>query len=298
MAGLRPILLGLTALAIASPAEAQFSFRKRQAEIGPPPGTPPAEAEAWPYPAPDPRSWWDDKRPKIEEAADPLGGRRVRRSERLPAPDNGIDASTYRLWGLMPLQWQVIRGDELVLEVWTRPADSVRQTVTRVVVRSDGKAFVQARAGLACCEALIGRRVGFDRELPDGAAQRLLALRDLPLWKSPRDVRVVEAGASEAVCLEGVSYDITLVTPGRSRTLRRACDPAEIGEAADVLEAVLGAAMGQEPRFDVLFRRGADFQGPRGSYRSLIEGGGQLKPATARQPPPGSEPAPQPEPDS
>lgn len=285
------------ALAIAAPADAQF-FRKRQAQIGPPPGTPPAEAEVWPFPPPDPQTWWDDKRPKVEEAADPLGGRRVRRGERLPAPDNGIDASTYRLWGLMPLQWQVIRGDEMILEVWTRPADSVRQTVARVIVRSDDKAFVQARAGLACCEALIGRRVGFDKELPAGSAQRFRALRDLPLWRSPRDVRVVEPGAAEAVCLEGVSYDVTLLVPGRARTVRRACDPAEIGEGADVLEAVLGAALGHEPRFDVLFRRGADFTSPRNSYRNLIEGGGQLKAATARRPPPGSEPAPPPEDES
>lgn len=272
-------------------------MRKRNAEIGPPPTATPAEAAAWPFPPPEPQSWWDDKRPKAEEATDPLGGRRVRRSERLPAPDNGIDASTYRLWGLMPLQWQVIRGDELVLEVWTRPADSVRQTVTRVVVRGDGKAFVQSRAGLACCEALIGRRVGFDRELPAGSAAKFLSLRDLPLWKSPRDVRVVEAGAAEGVCLDGVSYDVTLLTPGRAKTVRRACDPAEIGEAADVLEAVLGSAFGQEPRFDVLFKRGADFQSARNSYRNLVAEGGQLKAATARQPPPGSEPAPEAEPD-
>ena len=33
------------------------------------------------------------------------------------------------------------------------------------------------------------------------------------------------------------------MTAGRSVTLRRACDPAEIGEAAAVLEAVLGAAL-------------------------------------------------------
>lgn len=297
MPGFRLILSSLAALAIAAPAEAQF-FRKRPAEIGPPPGTPPAEAEAWPFPPPDPQSWWDDKRPKVEEAADPLGGRRVRRSERLPTPDNGVDASTYRLWGLMPLHWQVIRGDEMVLEVWTRPSDSVRQTVTRVIVRGDGQAFVQARAGLACCEALIGRRVGFDRDLPAGSAQKFLALRSLPLWKSPRDVRVVEPGAAEAVCLEGVSYDITLATAGRTKTVRRACDPSEIGEAADVLEAALGAALGHEPRFDVLFRKGANFQSARNLYRNLIESGGQLKAATARQAPPGAEPAPQSDPDS
>ena len=106
----------------------------------------------------------------MPEAADPLGGRRAFRGEQ-PAPiDNGVDPSTYRLWGLTPLQWQLVRGEEMILEVWVRPSLSVRQSVVRVIVRRDGKAFVQARAGLACCEAGISRRVGFDAELSAGAA--------------------------------------------------------------------------------------------------------------------------------
>jgi hypothetical protein len=284
----------MIAASLAAPAHAQV-FRR---QTGPPKGTPPAEAEIWPFPAPDPKSWWDDKRPIADEAADPLGGRRVRRSERLPEPDNGVDASTYRLWGLMPLQWQVLRGDEMILEVWTRPSNSVRQTVTRVVVRDDGTAFVQGRAGLACCEAGIGRRMGFDARLPAGSARRFEALKDLPLWRSPRDVQAEEKGAAGAVCVSGSGYDITLALPGRSVTLHRACDPAEIGEAADVLEAVLGAAMGHDGRFDVLFPGGASFAGARDAYRELIAGGGRLIPnPEARRPRPGEEARPPREPE-
>jgi hypothetical protein len=279
------------AVAIALPAHGQLLGRKKV--VGPPEGAPITEVEAWPYPAPEPKSWWDDKRLRVPEEADPLGGRRIRSAEQLVKPDNGVDASTYRLWGLMPLQWQLVRGDEMILELWTRPSNSVRQTVTRVTVRSDGDVFVQARAGLACCEAGIGRRMGFDRKLPAGSAARFQALKALPLWRSPRDVRVAESGAAEALCLEGTSYDLTLVTPGRSTTLHRACDPAEVGEAADVLEPVLGAAMGHDPRFDVLFRGGANFASARGAYLDLLAANGRLKQnPDARRPPPGQEGAP------
>jgi hypothetical protein len=297
---LRAVIAALAALAVAVPAHAQIPLiipipgkKAKPAEIGAPPGTPPLEAEVWPLPLPPPQSWWDDKRLKPSEAADPLGGRRIRSSEQLVKPDNGVDASTYRLWGLMPLQWQMVRGDEMILELWTRPSNSVRQTVTRVIVRSGGEAFVQGRAGLACCEAGIGRRVGFDRELPPGSAARFEALKALPLWRSPRDVRVAEEGAIDAVCVEGTGYDLTLVTPGRATTLHRACDPAEVGEAADVLEAVLGAAIGNDPRFDVLFPRGADFASARAAYRDLLASNGRLKPnPDARRPSPGAEGAP------
>jgi hypothetical protein len=289
----RIALLCLIAASLAAPADAQI-LRRKPREIGPPPGTSPLEAEIWPYPAPDPKSWWDDKRPKPGEAADPLGGRRIRRIEQLANPDNGVDASTYRLWGLMPLQWQLVRGDEMILEVWTRPATSVRQTVTRIVVRGDGEVFVQGRAGMACCEAGIGRRIGFDARLPAGSAAAFQALKTLPLWKSPRDVRVEEAGAAEAVCVDGTSYDLTLVLPGRATSLRRACDPAEVGEAADVLEAVLGAALGHDPRFDVVFREGANFGEARSAHRALVTEGGRLKPdPQARARAPGTEPMPE-----
>ncbi|HET6970635.1 MAG TPA: hypothetical protein VFH92_05870, partial [Phenylobacterium sp.] len=274
---LRPALPLFLAAALAAPAHGQL-IRLKPRHEGPPPGATPAEAEIWPFPAPDPKTWWDDKRPRPDEAADPLGGRRVRRGERLPEPDNGVDASTYRLWGLMPLQWQVLRGDEMILEVWTRPSNSVRQTVTRVVVRGDGDAFVEGRAGLACCEAGIGRRMGFDARLPAGAGQRFLALKALPLWGSPRDVQAEEKGAAGAVCVSGSGYDVTLAVPGRTTTVHRACDPAEIGEAAEVLEAVLGAALGHDGRFDVLFPGGANFASERDAYRELVAGGGRLIP--------------------
>jgi hypothetical protein len=300
---LRAALAVLIALCVAAPASAQIPLiipipgkKPKPTVIGPPPGTPPYEAEVWPFPPPDPKSWWDDKRPKADTAADPLGGRRVRRGEQLPSPDNGVAPPTYRLWGLMPLQWQLLRGDEMILELWTRPANSVRQSVTRVTVRGDGDVFVQGRAGLACCEAVIGRRMGFDAELPAGSGQRFLALRELPLWRSPRDVRVVEPDAADALCLEGTFYDLTLATPGRSVTLHRACDPAEVGEAAEVLETVLGAALGHDPRFDVIFPGGASFANARGAYRDLVAGGGRLKPnPDARRTAPGAEPVPEPE---
>ncbi|WP_293905860.1 hypothetical protein [Phenylobacterium sp.] len=291
----RLALLALAAAVLAGPAHGQ-PLRLTPKDAGPPRGTSPLAAEIWPFPAPDPGSWWDDKRPQPSEAADPLGGRRVRKGERLVEPDNGVDAATYRLWGLMPLQWQLLRGEEMVLEVWVRPANSVRQSVARVIVRGSGDAFVQGRAGLACCEAGIGRRVGFDARLPAGTAARFLALRSLPLWGAPRDVRVEEAGAADTLCLQGTAYDLTLATPGRAVTLRRACDPAEVGEAAEVLEAVLGAALGHDPRFDVIVPGGAGFGSARKAYRELIAGGGRLKPnPEARRAPPGSEPKPEPE---
>lgn len=290
-----PVAL-LIAFSLAAPAQAQL-LRLKPRAAGPPPGTPAAEAEIWPFPAPDPKSWWDDRRPAPGEEADPLGGRRIRGVGQLARPDNGVDPSTYRLWGLMPLQWQLVRGQEMIVEVWIRPTDSVRQRVVRIIVRGDD-AFVQGRAGLACCEAGIGRRMGFDVRLPVGWATRFVALRTLPLWSAPRDVRVEEPGAVDTVCVEGVAYDLTLITAGRSASVRRACDPAEIGQAAEVLQAVLGAALGHDPRFDVLFPRGAGFAEARNAYDRLLAEGGRLKAnPDARLPPPGAEPVPRPEPE-
>lgn len=250
------------------------------------------EADDWPWPPPDPRSWWDDKWPKVPEAADPLAGRRLGRNERPIAIDNGYEPLLYRLWGLQPLQNQVLRGGEMILEVAVRPSTSVRQSLIRVTVRRDGDVFVQGRAGLGCCEAEIGRLVRFDVKAPAGSAARLLALRDAPLWDAPRDVRVREGGgASDAVCVDGTSYELTLVVPGRSRSVRRACDSAEVGQAADVLEAAFAVALGHEPRFDVLYPAGADFSGARRAYEGLVAEGGILRPApNARQQPPAFEP--------
>lgn len=270
------LVLGLIVALAAGPVQGQPQRRRAQ-DPGPPTGTRDADAEIWPFPAPDPKSWWDDKRPKPPEEVDPLGGRRFRQAAQLAHPDNGIDPSTYRLWGLTPLQWQLVRGRELILEVWTRPTNSVRQTVTRVVVREDGAAFVQARAGLACCEAGISRRVGFDARLPSGSAPQFAALANLPLWSSPRNVKVVEPGAVEGLCVDGSAFDLTLVTARRATTLRRACDLAAVGEAADVLEAVLTAAAGHDPRIDVIFPGGANFALARSAFRELIAGGGRLQ---------------------
>jgi hypothetical protein len=284
--------------AIGGSAEAQLLRHRPAGPVaGPPKGTPPAEAEIWPFPPPDPKAWWEDKRPVPAEAADPLGGRRLGAHERLIALANGIDPSTYRLWGLMPLQWQLLRGEEMILEVWVRPARSVRQSVIRITVRQDGKGFVQARAGLACCEAGIARRMGFDAELTPVQTQAFLGLRGHPMWAAPRDVRVTEgADTVEDLCVDGTSYDLTLVVPGRSRSLRRACDAAAIGQVAEALEPALAAALGHDTRFDTIYPGGPSFAAARDAYRDLIAHGGALKPQThARvQPPelgPGGAPA-------
>jgi hypothetical protein len=292
-----PILCSLAVLA-GSAAPAQAQFLRRPAAIGAPPGVSAAEAEIWPFPPPDPKSWWEDKRPKPPEAADPLGGRRLPRGQRLPAIDNGVDAATYRLWGLMPLQWQLLRPDEMILEVWVRPAKNVRQSVVRITVRQDGRAFVQGRAGYACCEAGIGRRIGFDDELPAAAVPAVLALRADPMWPSPREVQAVrDAATTEIVCVAGVGYDLTLLVPGRARSLHRACDDVAVGQVAPALEAALRAALGHDARFDVLYPGGVGFAAERQAFLDFTGGGGVLKAAPgARSPPPGLEPAPQPEP--
>jgi hypothetical protein len=285
-------------LALAAPAEAQLLRRPRTADAGPvkppPPGLTPAEADIWPFPPPDPKSWWEEPRPPPGEAADPLGGRRMGRAERLIPIDNGVDPSEYRLWGLMPLQWQLLRGGEMILEVWVRPEASARQSIVRVTVRRDGKAFLQARAGLACCEAGIARRMGFDAELPAGAAASFLPFRASPIWDAPRDVAVRQgAGSSESVCVSGTSFDLTLVVPGHSRSLRRACEPEAVGQIAEPVELLLKTALGHDPRFDVIYPGGASFAAEREAYQDLLKGGGQLRAAArSRAQPPGVTPAP------
>jgi hypothetical protein len=114
------------------------------------------------------------------------------------------------------------------------------------------------------------------------------------MWKAPRDVRVSQGpDLVESVCVDGTDYDLTLMVPGRSRSLRRSCDSAAIGEVAEALEPALGAAMGHDPRFDVIFPGGGSFAGARDAYRDLVSHGGSLKPDPhARPQPPGVAPAP------
>ena len=286
----RLVLTALLIMALATGVSVAYAQPVR----APPRGLPAAEAEIWPFPPPDPKAWWEEKRPLIPEAADPLGGRRMARGERPVALDTGVDPSTYRLWGLTPLQWQLLRGEEMVLEVWVRPSRSVRQSVVRITVRRDGKAFVQGRAGLACCEAAIARRIGFDAELPAGQAQAFLALKASPLWAAPRAVRVSEGpDVVEGVCVDGTAYDLTLLAAGRARSIRRACEEAAVGQAADVLEPALRAAPGHDPRFDVIFAGVFDLGAARAAYRDLLAHGGALKPdPQARPQPPGVASAP------
>lgn len=99
-------------------------------------------------------------------------------------------------------------------------------------------------------------------------------------------------GAVEPVCLEGVSWDVTLLVPGQARHLRRACDDAEVGSIAPALAAALSAASGRDARFDAMFARGGDFSRQQKAYDSLIASGGRLKPGTNNRPQPPAVPAP------
>jgi hypothetical protein len=249
--------------------------------------------QAAPPPPPDPVVWWAPEIPKPPPEQDPFQGRRLRPGETLVPIDNGVDPLLYRLWGLQPLQSQLIKRGELVLEVWARPATGVRQAVVRVTVRRDGRAFVQARAGLGCCTPEIGRRVDIDAELATQQVAPLKALIGDPLWSQPRSVIVdYGGGAVEPVCLEGVSWDVTLLVPGQARHLRRACDDAEVGSIAPALAAALSAASGRDARFDAMFARGGDFSRQQKAYDSLIASGGRLKPGTNNRPQPPAVPAP------
>lgn len=244
-------------------------------------------------PAPDPQAWWTDEWPKKPDAMNPLGERRIRRGER-PAPvDNGVEPLLYRLWGLPPLQEQLVRRGEMILEVWARPAQTVRQAAARVTLRADGRAFVQGRAGLGCCEPEISRRVAFDEEIAADKAAAVRALEQHPMWSQPRLVELVEDGATvDPICVDGVDYDVTLVVPGGSRHLHRACIGEEIGSIAPALSAALSAALGWDPRFDVVFPRGADFAADRKIYEDFAARGGQLRAIKGDRPQPPMVPLP------
>ncbi len=246
-----------------------------------------------PPPAPDPATWWSPEVPRPSSEVEPLYNRRLGRNDRPILIDNGVEPLLYRLWGLQPLQSQILYRGELILEVWARPARGVRQAVVRVTLRRDGRAFVQARAGLGCCTPEIGRRVDIDAELADVQIAPLKALPADPAWSQPRSVIVdYGGGAVSALCVDGVSWDVTLLVPGQARHLRRACDDAEVGSIAGVLSAAIGTAVGRDPRFDAVLPRGADFSRQQRAYDDLLAGGGTLKPGEANRPQPPAVPLP------
>ena len=239
-----------------------------EADTAPRPPTPQA---APPLAAAD---WWKSPSP-LAEAADPLGGRRAPPAS--PQIPRKLDASYYRLWGLFPLQSQVVRQNEAVLELWIRPQLEGREAVVRVTVRDDGRSFVQARAGFGCCAPSILRRVDIDEELTPAAADRFSGLARDPLWRAAEETIADPGdGSVEGLCLGGVSYDLYLVRRDEAKHLRRDCDDAEIGEAAPLISPILAAAMGRDPRFDAVFPKGAGFAAQIAEYRALLASGGKL----------------------
>lgn len=268
----RILFAALAACAVAAPAHAQI-IRQEQVTVAVNPDA---------IPPPDPNAWWTDKWPAKPEAMNPLGRRRLGRGERPPGMDidNGVPPLLYRLWMLPPLQDQLVRRGEAIVEMWARPAETVRQAVVRVTLRADGRAFVSGRAGYGCCEPEISRLVMFDQELPADRAAAVRAVVQDPLWGQPRFVEIVEDGQTvDLLCVQGVSYDVNLVVPGGARSLHRACAGEQVGSIQPVLTALLNAALGYEPRFDVVFPRGAGFEQARSDYQSLLSRGGQLQPA-------------------
>jgi len=238
-------------------------------------------------PPPDPATWWSPAVPRPPAEAEPLANRRLGKTEQPIPIDNGVEPLLYRLWGLQPLQSQIVRKGELILEVWARPSRGVRQAVVRVTLRRDGRAFVQARAGLGCCTPEIGRRVDIDAELGAPQIAPLKTLTADPAWGQPRSVIVdYGGGAVSALCVDGVSWDVTLVVPGQARHLRRACDDAEVGSIAQILSSAVGAAVGRDPRFDAVLPRGADFSRQAQAYADLVASGGRLIPGESNRPQP------------
>lgn len=244
-------------------------------------------------PPPDPAAWWSPKVARPPSEVEPLYGRRLGKAARPIPIDNGVEPLLYRLWGLQPLQSQVLRKGELILEVWARPAGDVRQAVTRLTLRDDGRAFVQARAGLGCCAPEIARRVDINAELDRASAETLRSVAADPVWSQPRSVIVDYGGGTvSALCVDGVSWDVTLLIPGQARQLRRACDDAEVGSIARILTTALGPTIGRDPRFDAIFPRGADFSRQASAYAALIQSGGRLIPGQTSPPPAATLPPP------
>ena len=255
-----------------------------------------AGQQAEPHAAPplsDPAAWWSPETSRPAPETDPLYGRRPGRHEQPVPIAGGVDPLLYRLWGLQPLQNQLVRRGEMILEVWVRPSLGVRQVVIRVTARRDGRAFVQARAGLGCCTPEVGRRVDIDAELTSEQVPALKALVGDSIWSQPRDVTVNAGdGSISSICLDGIAWDVTLLVPGQARHLRRSCDDAEVGSIAPALSLALRAAIGRDARFDSMFTRGADVSRQKAAYDQLIASGGRLEPAVNVRPQPPAAPLP------
>lgn len=230
-------------------------------------------------PAPTPKEFWEAPEVWLTDVQDPFGTRRASRGEVAPKTPGAPEPSYYRLWGLQPLQIQFLRAGETVMEVWVRPEGGSRQAMIRVTVRSDGRAFVQARAGVPCCSPAINKRVEVDAELPAGEDRRFTALAAHALWTQPKDVVIDDgSGALEPLCVGGNAYDLYLLQQGRFVHARRDCGGAETGSASDVLTALVGAALGRDARFDFMFPRGADFSREKAQHAELVASGGRLAP--------------------
>jgi hypothetical protein len=265
------LLLVLTLLPV--PASAQLLFRRKAPE-------PPPTVEVAP-PPPTPKEYWESRYPDPTDAQDPLGERRATRQE-LATPrtiDNGVDPLLYRLWGLPPLQSQLVREGDAIIETWVRPSGGVRQAIIRVTVRKDGRAFLQVRAGLACCKPEIIKRIDVDEELPAGSGDAFAQLGRLDLWNQPREIRMrdPDAGVVEGVCVNGVAYDVTLVTAARDFHLRRNCDPVEVGSIAAVVQPMVAVVWGKNAYVDYLFPRGADFSSDLAAYQAFTGRGGKIE---------------------
>lgn len=213
----------------------------------------------------------------LSAAQDPFGARRSGRNETAPKTPGAPDPSYYRLWGLQPLQSQFLRAGEVVMEVWARPEGGSRQALVRVTLRSDRRAFVQARAGVPCCTPAILRRIEIDAELPVGSGEALNRIADDPFWSTLPDAVIEDGqGAVEMLCVGGVSYEFYLLQRDRYAHLRRDCGGAETGSAAEVLAGLIAPALGRDPRFDYLFPRGADFSREKQQHASMLAAGGRL----------------------
>lgn len=251
---------------------------EREFEVEPvDPAAPPAPPVTPPSPT-DPAGWWEGHN-RAPVRVDPLGDRRARRNDPKLTIDNGAPPLLYRLWGLPPLQTLVMRPGEVVIEVWMRPSGASQEAISRVTVRRDNKVFVQARAGMGCCRPEIARRVDID-QMPDIDPAPFKALAKSPVWREPKEVEVEHPTIPGPICVKGAGYDLTLVEYDRTAHLRRVCDLEAIGQVAPVLQAVIGAALGKDPRFDVLIKSRGDFSFEAGSYQRLIEEGGRLAPKT------------------